>query len=260
MGHELSKPYRLIWFQHFHKAAGTSITNLAMANGEAFYARHNNGNPVGADGKELELWTYSAAELSRFVDDCERAGVTFVATEWGTPDLNALAQDPRVRLITCLRHPLSRFVSNFYFDLYHGFTPARSLRDYVGSRNRTITMPDYYCRMLTRIYNNPAALGEEDFPRAKEALGKFHSVSVLENGLAELGNVLGWGTNRVHANKSAFSFRQFLGLLRRGRLDLIYLRARYPRKRPADDFIEFFKAAGKCDFDLYEYAATRTAS
>lgn len=250
--------YRLIWFQHFHKAAGTTITNLAIANGEVLYPRHNNGNPVGADGEEIKLWEYSAPELIRFVDDCEKTGVTFVATEWGVPDLAALSLDPRIRLVTCLREPLARYVSNFYFDLYNGFTPARNLRDYAWSRNRTITMPDYYCRMLARVYNVPAEPGESDYLRAKEALAKFHYVSTLKNGLTGIVNALNWDTCPVHSNKSDFNFRQFLGLLRRGRLDLIYFRARYPRKRPSVDFIEFYKIAGKRDYALYEYAASRS--
>ena len=38
--------YRLVWFQHLHKAAGTYVIRRAMANGETFWPEHENGNPV----------------------------------------------------------------------------------------------------------------------------------------------------------------------------------------------------------------------
>ena len=38
--------YRLIWFQHIHKAAGTLIVNMAKANSEKMYITNNNGNPT----------------------------------------------------------------------------------------------------------------------------------------------------------------------------------------------------------------------
>ena len=35
--------YRLVWFQHLHKAAGTYVIRRAMANGETFGPEHENG-------------------------------------------------------------------------------------------------------------------------------------------------------------------------------------------------------------------------
>ena len=35
--------YRLVWFQHLHKAAGTYIIRRAMANGEKFLTGYHSG-------------------------------------------------------------------------------------------------------------------------------------------------------------------------------------------------------------------------
>ena len=68
--------YRLIWFQHVHKAAGTLVVNLAKENGEVLFKNNANGNPLDENGDRLELWNYSAEELTDFIDQCEKDGVT----------------------------------------------------------------------------------------------------------------------------------------------------------------------------------------
>ena len=88
--------YRLIWFQHVHKAAGTLVVNLAKENGEVLFKNNANGNPLDENGDRLELWNYSAEELTDFLDQCEKDGVTFVATEHGSPDFRLLSEDSRV--------------------------------------------------------------------------------------------------------------------------------------------------------------------
>ena len=40
------REYRLVWFQHLHKAAGTVIINMAKANQEILYNPNNNANPA----------------------------------------------------------------------------------------------------------------------------------------------------------------------------------------------------------------------
>lgn len=63
--------YRLIWFQHIHKAAGTLIVNMAKANNEKMYIPNNNGNPTDDNGVVLPVWEYNNFELSKFIDNCE---------------------------------------------------------------------------------------------------------------------------------------------------------------------------------------------
>ena len=110
--------YRLIWFQHLHKAAGTLIVNMAKANNEVLYDPNNNGNPSDEKGSTMPLWKYDKSRLLDFINDCEDKGVTFVASEFGAPDFKMLAGDSRIKLITCFRDPVKRLVSNYNYDYY----------------------------------------------------------------------------------------------------------------------------------------------
>ena len=76
------RDYRLVWLQHFHKAAGSSIVEIAQLNGERCYPAHANGNPLDATGKAIALWDYTKEELLEFIDSCEAQGITFMATQW----------------------------------------------------------------------------------------------------------------------------------------------------------------------------------
>jgi hypothetical protein len=64
--------YKLIWFQHFHKAAGSTIVEYALMNNEKLYPNHANGNPLEKDGSLINLHTFSPTELTKFVDNCEK--------------------------------------------------------------------------------------------------------------------------------------------------------------------------------------------
>mgnify|MGYP000735256715 CR=1 FL=1 len=61
--------YRLIWFQHLHKAAGTLIVNMAKANNEVLHNPHNNGNPSDIKGSTLPLWEYDESRLLDFINN-----------------------------------------------------------------------------------------------------------------------------------------------------------------------------------------------
>ena len=111
--------YRLIWFQHLHKAAGTLIVNMAKANNEVLHNPNNNGNPSDEKGSTMPLWKYDKSRLLDFINDCEDKGVTFVASEFGAPDFKMLAGDSRIKLITCFRDPVKRLVSNYNYDYYY---------------------------------------------------------------------------------------------------------------------------------------------
>ena len=131
----MSNDYRLIWFQHLHKSAGTLIVNMAIENNEVLYQSHGNGNPKNKDGNVLPLWEYNEKELINFIDKCEKDGVTFVATEQGSPNFETLIEDSRVFLITCLRDPLKRSVSNFNYAYYSGYTDCTSYEKFAEKPN-----------------------------------------------------------------------------------------------------------------------------
>ncbi len=247
-----SVDYRLIWFIHFHKAGGTSIVDLAQANRERFWPRHLNGNPVDDQGQQIKLWKYSDRELRHFIDQCQNRQVTFVATEWAMPNLRVLGHDRRIKLITCLRDPLARYVSNFYFDLHHGFTPARNLRQYKDTRERTITMFNYYCRILSHIDNDPIPINKNHYERAQTAVKLFYHCAILEYGLKSLADSLDWQYSEFHSNSSGFRWRQIIGNLIRGRFNLVWLQIIRQKKSADPQFARYFKINNQFDYQLYE--------
>tara|TARA_B100000686_G_scaffold309158_1_gene350833 strand:+ start:2073 stop:2825 length:753 start_codon:yes stop_codon:yes gene_type:complete len=186
--------YRLIWFQHIHKAAGTMVVNLAEANGEVLYPNNANGNPLDENGEKVELWKHSDTELGLFIDECEKMGVTFVATEHGSPDFNTLYEDERVVTITTLREPVSRAVSNYNHAYYAGYTQSRNLTEYLAE-GRLFMSDNYYVRCFSRNEQLPLVkLSEEDLQTALGVLSKFDLVIQLGRDDVQgiLGDELGW--------------------------------------------------------------------
>jgi len=41
----MHQEYRLVWFQHLQKAAGSTIIQMAIQNDETLFSVHENGNP-----------------------------------------------------------------------------------------------------------------------------------------------------------------------------------------------------------------------
>lgn len=244
--------YQLIWFQHFHKAAGSSLVESAQLNGEVFWPSHINGNPTDKAGKQLSLWSYDSDQLNAFIDECEKTGVSFVASEWGLPEIEVLAADPRVSLLTITRDPLSRLVSNFYYDLYNGYTDVNQIEDYVGARQRTFTMDNYYCRILARVDNRLQAVQEEDFLLAKQNLSHFDKVFSLEQGLGELSNRFDWKLGLVHVNSGGFDLRAQFGRLLRGQFSLALKQLRFPKQAVSGEFEVKFKDENRWDYHLLE--------
>lgn len=267
-------PYRLIWFQHFHKAGGTSVIRLAKINGENLFPRHNNGLPKYSEQtldcpgytrqesqKRIRLEKFSDMDLTAFVDYCERCHVTFVATEWGLPNLDILKQDQRVVLITCLRHPLSRFVSNFYFNLYEGVTRVTEIEKFENSRNKLFLMPNYYCRILARNSDRAIAVNSYQFLQAQAELEKFDHCLILEQGFQPLQAALGWThvTMRANTRPSLFNLRYVYRLLKHGRLNGLVHQLIYRKKPLSSSFIERFHDRNRWDLRLYDSALNRNA-
>ena len=176
--------YRLIWFQHLHKAAGTLIVNMAKANNEVLYDPNNNGNPSDEKGSTMPLWKYDKSRLLDFINDCEDKGVTFVASEFGAPDFKMLADDSRIKLITCFRDPVKRLVSNYNYDYYSGYTEDDNLESFLKEIN-LFTSDNYYVRIFSRMDGFPdKKLTEEDYINAMNNISKF---DILIN--AERGNI-----------------------------------------------------------------------
>ncbi len=173
--------YRLVWFQHLHKAAGTYVIRKAAANGETFWPEHENGNPV-ENGSVIPLWEYDSEKISQFIDRCQEKNVTFVACEWGGADYQTLSNDERVTLITCLREPIKRLISNYNYDHYWMWTKAKNYQEYL-SEGHLHSSPEYYTKIFAR--------GSNDIEIAKSNLQLFDMVIVAEKNMARL-EELGW--------------------------------------------------------------------
>lgn len=248
--------YRLIWFQHFHKAAGSSVGALARQNGEIFYRRHHNGNPYDDKGRILPLWDFSEDQISAFVDECERIGTTFVASEWGAPDFRVLARDPRVVSISLLRDPWSRLVSNYTFDLIRRHAPLTPIDTYYFHHSFKFRQPNYYCRTLMAGGGvTRAQTVDELMDRAWENLAALDFVLALEapKPIDALCAYLGWTQQVERVNSKPSFLTGLLNQVRHGDVSYAYRRWRIENRQwtRIDTFREEFEANNDADIALY---------
>ena len=244
--------YRLIWFQHLHKSAGTLIVNMAIQNGEVLYDKHGNGNPKKGDGGIISLWEYDEKELTNFIDECEAKGVTFVATEQGAPNFNILIKDPRVFLITCLRDPLRRSASNFNYDYYSGYTDCITLENFIEKPN--IYMSDNY---YTRIFSNSEQLplvdiGEKEYSCAENILLEFDLVLSTNKShmslFLNLNEILGWDKkDSIHRHATFGDYWKVFNMIKK--LEIRKL-SRYLRRKDMALGIESMKSKYDLDYKL----------
>ncbi|MBT6684286.1 MAG: hypothetical protein HOB55_05440 [Euryarchaeota archaeon] len=222
--------YRLIWFQHLHKSAGTLIVNMAINNNEVLFDNHNNGNPTNSIGEVLPIWEYSKNQLLDFINECEISGITFVATEYGPPNFKLLAEDSRVVLITCIRDPKNRIISNFNYDYYSGYTNEKSLEDFIKNPS-VYTSDNYYVRVFSRKTSLPLKkLKKEDQALALINILKFDLVIKTENNNLEdkLFKKFGWSEISTN-NHSTFGNKwRIINMIKR--VELVKL-IRYIRKK-----------------------------
>ena len=231
------------------------MVEAAVANREVFWPTNLNGNPTDQAGNQLEIWKYDEAQLGSFIDQCESQKVSFVATEWGLPNVDLLAKDERVLLVTCLRDPLSRYVSNFYYDLHNGYTQARSLEQFNNTRQRLFTMDNYYCRILSRSAPSKLNLSEDDFITAQKNLKLFDCVAIAGSNLAVLSERCGWSKAIGHTNRHRNDLTGLIGLFLRLKWRLLFLRVRYRRSPPSEVFKRKFLDSNHWDYRLFELDA-----
>lgn len=252
---EQNPQYRLIWFQHLHKAAGSSIVNQAIANGEILYPNHEKGNPCSSKGELLPLWDYGSEMLSDFIDSCERDGVTFVATEWGTPDFQSLSKDPRVFLITCLRDPWNRLVSNYNYDFYFGHTRKKGLIEYFSGEHR-MAMDNH----IVRVYSRMCDASKSEFDNAAiissiENLNLFDLVLVIERP-GDLDTVLfdslDWEKYDVHKHQTFGNRWALIGLIRSFRLIAAVQYIMKIKRKVGDEDRAFFERESALENSLYQ--------
>ena len=189
------------WFHHFHKAGGTTMVNLAVANGERLPEPHHNGNPVDERGEAIDYTRMSVEELASFTDRCVAQHITFVASEFHTPDFDYLAKREDVVLVTIVRDPLSRYLSNYNFDRYFGFNRAEDLASYPSGSHRAMCKPNYYCNSLLGRHIDPPNLTEADTSEAQRRLALFdHVIRLGDFSVLANNSLFGWPNIAMRAN------------------------------------------------------------
>lgn len=175
----------IIWFQHFHKAGGSSLITAARYAGKTFHDPNSNGNPLDENGEVLPIWEWGEEVLEDWLKNLSRQEMdlingkrldgngeglptwalggqkltawlrnslmhrtNFIACEWGYSHA-VLEFDPNlVETVTILRHPIERLVSNFFFDAAEGHTIDNDIMAYMETPE-PYTKPDYYTRLIT---------------------------------------------------------------------------------------------------------------
>jgi len=248
----------LILFLHFHKAGGSSIVAAARRN-QNLYLPNRNGNTFNRNnGKSIPFWTFPSDKLRMFLSYCRSHDTTFIAAEnnWfsGPSGFDErLREEYRMMLVTQIRDPFSRFVSDFLFQqrkddwqqflapkVYDGALLER-LKGYHLERHRG-THWNMYVRVLNRQFDRNVT--EEDLEIAKRELDKFDLVVVMEiDDSAQL-----WRANcgfNIEHRKANIQYEQI-----------------YAAEREADsDFDEKwegfrveYERLNRFDYEIYEYA------
>lgn len=249
---------RLVWYLHFHKAGGSSLVQLASVNGENLYPINGNGNPRDANGKDVRTWEMSKEGLDWFIDDALKSGVSFVASEWGVPDLEVLAAREDVVTVCIVRDPVSRIISNFKFDFYRPFeSSSRSIAEYTDHYIVPWTHSNYYTRMLLGGKWRIDDSDERKLELAQREISLIDVVAPLEASDAydRIGDVIGWSQTQRHVNISGMSVgnrvRMFFQRIKGGRLDLVRRLLQTPRVSPADR--DRLANSNRVDVMLYKF-------
>lgn len=187
----------LIWFQHMHKAAGTTIAKLAWDNRVNFYQPNYNGNPRTESGDaEILYYRFSEKLLQSFIDSCIDSKVQFIGCEWGFPKEPLM--DPRIFYLTCFRKPWDRFVSNYSYDHFEHPELYPDMDSWLATgreKGYSFARNNYYTFILAGLdEDHTGPVSETHYSIALANLRKFDLVLILESPecFKMLGLVLGW--------------------------------------------------------------------
>ena len=114
----MDKGHSITWFLHMHKAAGTSLCNLAKLHNESFWFHsdhrahidliYNRTNDKNSPNEKLIHG--NSKDTLEFLQQLIQEKVTFVSTEHWFPShftVDILQSQLNIKFITALRHPRS---------------------------------------------------------------------------------------------------------------------------------------------------------
>lgn len=194
---------KIILFVHFHKAAGTSVVKAFLKEYNPWWVSHHNGNPWSySKGKEyiVEFWKYGNEEFERFLQEGRNNKTEFIATEWNFFEKFNDDYIKDVSLITCIRDPYDRFVSNLFFNQFEPeYIEDPSLwvaQNFTKQLGRMIdghykidtplpvyyNKPNYYVAFMNGIADRTYDyhLNQTHLEIAKERLALFEAIFILE--------------------------------------------------------------------------------
>eukprot|EP01084_Bolivina_argentea_P238761 401154_1 len=251
-------------FLHFHKAGGTSIVKAAQKRAN-FFSPNANGNPYKRSGKFhlgakplIKFWTYNETDLENFLSLClNHKHISFIAMEnnyfWNRDIINdQFKKRNKIEIVTQIRDPFDRFLSNYYFDIKYKFytTPINlfykkktSLIDRLKAYHKFNNFEgnvkgkqlwNMYVRVLTNNFDPIRNVTADDLQIAKHELDKFDMVSVLDKyETLELWTIK-YGLSITHKNANQGSNKM--------------------NHEGLDEFETEFKILNQYDYQLYEYA------
>lgn len=250
----INRGEKLIWFQHLHKCAGTSVVEMARVNGEVFPPLHANGNPTDTSGNLIETWNFSKQELNRYVDALIEEGVTFVASELGGVDFQLLSDREDVCLLTIFRDPYKRYLSAFYFSYLRHGRGSSELLNFWRSWPYAWSYENYYTRIFSRIGAQDVKVTECYFEIAMGNIKLFDVVMTVEQfgWQSLLAEYLNWNVEapEIRVNKNSTLYLACRSLMK-GDFSQFIRRLRVPIVKD-ERYRKNFNELNKWDVNLYE--------
>ena len=232
---------KIVHFQHFHKAGGTTITRLfCNHNKYNAFIPNRNGNPYiyTPNGQKLvyRYDLFNHTQFNRLKKGLNRNNINFICLEWNFFKNFESLNLKNVALITVIRDPYDRYISNMKHDNVSNYSKyKKSTIRYKQNREFPVNVnkSNYYTKILNGLGNLPNSdVTAKHLERAKSRLKKFNSIIILENPESyKLLQKHGVNYTNQHRNKSKHPELKIKGITRK----------------------EFIKQ-NTYDYELYNYA------
>lgn len=192
-------------FLHFHKAGGTSIVRAAETT-HTLFKSNDNGMPKDSERNRIPFWSYDTSMISHFTSHClHDEGATFITAEnhwFNNAMTDYLYHDHKIELVTQLRNPFARFLSNYLFAVkFHEIEHSKTMENMTlterlrvynqcnASTDCTVTKLflypasnayNMYTRVLSGKLDGNYSVTVQDLDTAKRKLDTFDLVTVME--------------------------------------------------------------------------------
>lgn len=256
----------LLWFIHFHKCAGTSLVDSLLEGGYRPAACHHNGNPVDASGRQIDFTNFDAHKMSSYIDTAIESGTTVICSEFSNPRMDWLKRDKRVKVVTILRHPISRMISNWKFDMINQYSCANQKLSAYIQQPYPWCSPGFYCESLAAMTEaesggHPEQRHTKDtLKQALKTLEYFDAIAIQEdrNSMQNLASALELKTiktsNKTHTHQAILNDLLRFRLSRSWQRLVVAMAEKLPVGRPLSTLSEADQGAFAQDLLIYNRA------